>query len=217
MIPLDKIMKKKRIFILEGADNLGKSYQARYLEKSYKFHILNQPNADNTLGYLRNDLKYDESIDITVRQLFHAFQNSVDIFEFPQHTNIIMDRCYLSNIVYSTVMGVDTHVIEMMIKMNKTIWEKYLSEYEINLICFTSNAPFKEADDADVYESANVWDKLSEEYITHLVQNKNNNSIFPRNVKCSIMDISLMSKEEVSSALQREIYKVPLLLNENEI
>ena len=188
---------KKRIFILEGADKLGKSTHAKAISDMYKIKLVKQPNADNTLGYLRQDLKYDSDIDITVRQMFHGFQNSVDIFEFPKDDVVIMDRCYLSNIVYSTVLGVRADVVDMMVRMNKTIWEKYLSEYDITLVCLVGAKPFKKANEEDVYESADKWKELNNAYIKELVDHEEGNDLFPLNVKCKILDVSIMTEQDV--------------------
>jgi nicotinamide riboside kinase len=193
---------KKKIIIFEGADNLGKSYQANQLSKKFDIKIVNQPNPDNTLGYLRDILKYDKLLDITTRQMFHGFQNSVDIFEFPHDELVIMDRCYLSNVVYSSIMGVDEHIIDMMIKMNRTIWERYLSNYDIELVLFTAQSPFQDANEEDVYEVTDNWKDLNEEYKIRLMKNQIDYRIFPKNVKCHIADITLMSKEEVFNWLQ---------------
>lgn len=158
-----------KLIILEGPDGVGKSTQARRLCEALGAKLVVQPSGDNCLGFLRPIVKTNKSIEPFARQLLHTCSHIVDAYEdFGAHNKaIVMDRCYASALVYGKMTGLPQEQLDILAEIHQNTYRPLVKKhrYDVHYIQFTAKAPFRQADEQDVYEQASKWEALNEEYL----------------------------------------------------
>lgn len=71
---------KNKLFVLEGADGIGKSTQTEILLQHYNAKKIIQPNGENAVGFLREEVKQNVIYNPFERQLLHTVSHVVDAF-----------------------------------------------------------------------------------------------------------------------------------------
>lgn len=108
------------LIVFEGKDKTGKTTQAKLLvqklnEMNIKSEYIAFPNRETEIGklidrYLKKDLYYSPE---TIRLLFSAnrreMQNYI-IKALLNNVHIVLDRYYVSGLVYSKVLGIDAKI-----------------------------------------------------------------------------------------------------------
>jgi thymidylate kinase len=160
-------MTTKRLVILEGPDRSGKSSQASLLvdwfgKTSSSVKFMRQPSDDNSLGFLRDIVKGDShSLTSFERQLLHTCSHIVDAHR--DHEIIIMDRCYISALVYGSLTGMTLQQYELIEKIHQSVYSALYADREVDIVLFNRMTPLTDKDDS-FYENQVRWDDLRKFY-----------------------------------------------------
>lgn len=156
---------KPKLVIIEGADGVGKSTQAKRIAAKIGAKIVSQPSDKNAVGFIRQIAKYHETLSSMERQLLIAVSHTVDSFtEFDQQESIVMDRSFLSGIIYGKLNGVPE---DKMMILNQLLSTIYLNRTNLKYdtkVCFITRPRRLNQTAEDVFEKSIQWNKLNDEY-----------------------------------------------------
>ncbi len=157
---------KHKLVILESADNLGKSTISKQLSTMINASILQQPSASNTLGFLRGIVKGKTSISPFERQLLHTISHTVDLYETMLYsdTNIVMDRSYISALIYGELSGLDEFELSLIYDIHHRLYSKLQDKYDVTICIMTRSRPFASKDNS-FYEKTLNWDDINNGYL----------------------------------------------------
>ncbi|SIO93961.1 deoxynucleoside kinase [Vibrio spartinae] len=128
---------KNKLVILEGVDGSGKTTIGKLLKDSLNCDFLIQPNGSNKLGFLRDILKSnDKEFDKLARQLLHTCSHIVDYYDLITSINktIIMDRSYISALVYSSAQGENNKNIQLLKSIHNSVYGNLSDKFDIYII-----------------------------------------------------------------------------------
>lgn len=156
----------KTLIILEGPDRVGKtSFAKRYANDTLGTFLLSQPNPTGPLGFLRDIVKYDLSIENFARQLLHAVSHIWDTHLFGEYDHIIMDRSYISGLIYGRGTGLTEDQIGILRGIHRNAHNHIIQKYgfHVLIVNFSPSKPFGPKDDS-MYERLLGWDMLKDTY-----------------------------------------------------
>lgn len=158
-------MNKRKLIILESADNLGKSTLSKLLASKLDATIMQQPSSDNSLSFLRKIVKEDRSIEPFPRQLLHTISHTVDLYEKMQvgSGDIIMDRCYISALIYGKLTNLSLPELELIQNIHSHLYAQLEHSFDVHIFILTRNKPFA-CKDNSIYEKTLDWDDINDEY-----------------------------------------------------
>lgn len=158
-------MHRKYLVILEGPDRVGKSTFAKKFAEKNQYFLLSQPNSLGPLGFLRDIVKFDLTIDNFSRQLLHAVSHTWDTHLFNEYDHIIMDRSYISGLIYGRGTGLSEEQLDILREVHRSIHSEILTKnnFKILIVNFSPSEPFGEKDDS-IYERLLGWKMLRDTY-----------------------------------------------------
>ena len=166
-----------RLIVFEGPDGVGKSTQVKKLYDKFKADglkvaLISQPSSDNELGFLRQEIKTNRDYSAFERQLLATCSHIIDSFHLAWNGAdvVIMDRCYLSGVVYGRRTGCNEQQIALLMKVLTTVYHiaarRTLEPFDhIDVIFIDANNRL-DRPDGDVFESGITWQELRNEYRT---------------------------------------------------
>lgn len=126
------------LFVFEGVDSVGKTTIAKeiakMLRKKFRVEYYSFPgNEPRTLGDLVYKLHHSSSIKLksiepTSLQLLHIAAH-IDVIQrnikndYKKNRIIILDRFWFSTIAYGMEQGINTNILNLMIKLENIFWE----------------------------------------------------------------------------------------------
>jgi len=156
---------KPKLIILEGADGCGKTTQTNLIAQKLDAKIISQPSRDNLVGFIRDVAKKDLTLNAFERQLLIAISHTVDSFtKFDGESNIVMDRSFISGVVYGKMTGVPTPKMMMINQILSSIYLNAASGKYDTKIFFIVRPERLDNPDKDVFESSIKWEDLNKEY-----------------------------------------------------
>jgi thymidylate kinase len=204
-------MSKPKLIVLEGPDRIGKTTQLRELASRFKAKILVQPSEDNSVGYLRNIVKNDKSLLPGERQLLHTISHIFDANEqFDYKSNVIMDRCHISALVYGKITGVENNLSAMIQDIHKSAYTAVAAVYDIHVVFMTRETPYN-LQETDEFEKTINWNNLREAYETMYDVHRTRRRIFTfpesKFAQESVhrVDVGNMSVQEVTDLIVRRV------------
>lgn len=156
----------KKLIILEGADGTGKSTQAQFLTEHYGAKLIEQPSRDNLVWFLREEAKRNPDYTAFERQLLIAISHVTDSFtKFLGIDHIVMDRSYLSGLVYGKLTGVDQKKMNLLTQVLATVYKNAAEAhgYEVSIVFFLGSDRLDQPD-SDIFESTLKWGHVNEHY-----------------------------------------------------
>ena len=198
-----------QLIILEGPDGVGKSTQAKNLCDALNAKLVVQPSGDNSLGFLRPIVKTDKTIEPFARQLLHTCSHIVDAYEDfgPHNTAIVMDRCYASALVYGKMTGLPENELDILQQIHQNVYRPLIAKhgYNVTYVQFTATEPFRDADEADVYEKAAKWHSLNDEYLKLFKTLSPQNTLVADAEKHVLLNIDGKTPEAVTKEIMAHI------------
>ena len=155
-----------KIIVLEGPDGSGKSTQAKYLAERYNARLIEQPSRDNLVWFLRQEAKQNPNYTAFERQLLIAVSHTVDSFtKFSGNENIVMDRSYLSGLVYGKLTGVEKYEMALLTQVLATVYKNAIENhgYEVSIVFFLGSNRLDKPDE-DIFEQTLTWGHVNEHY-----------------------------------------------------
>lgn len=211
-----------KLIVLEGPDSVGKTTQIKILQNKLNAKLIVQPSNDNIVGFLRNIVKNDNSLDQSTRQALHTVSHVVDAFtEFNldkkfedqpvfngvaknYYQNIIMDRCHASTYVYGEVTGVSKSLNETLLKIHQCVYKHTLQKFDIKIIFLDRNERM-EAKLTDAFESTFNWNSLREKYKEFYDMTKSNTFLFSQDETIARVDTTGLTMEEVTEEIMKVV------------
>lgn len=156
---------KKRLIVLEGSDGTGKSTQAEAIAKHYGGKVIKQPSDDNLVWFLRGEAKKNPNYNPFERQLLMALSHTVDSFtKFNGEETIVMDRSYLSGLVYGHLSSVGKYEMALLTQVLATVYKNAVEgKFAVDIVFFLG-ANRLDKPDNDVFESTLQWGAINEHY-----------------------------------------------------
>lgn len=155
-----------KLVILEGADGLGKSTQANILAEKLGANLIRQPSPDNIVSFIRSEMKTNPAYTALERQLLGAISHTVDAFtKFQGEASIVMDRSWLSGIIYGKRTGVEPYEVELLSQILSKVYQYNTrgDTFDVHVIFMDGTKRLDQPDD-DVFESGTNWGELTAEY-----------------------------------------------------
>lgn len=156
----------KRLIVCEGPDGSGKSTQAEFLRERYGAKLIKQPSDDNLVWFLREEAKRNKDHSPFERQLMIAISHVVDSFtKFAGEENIVMDRAYLSGLVYGKLTGATPAQMNLLTQVLATVYKNAVEaqNYKVSIVFFLG-ADRLDKPDNDIFESSLKWGTINEHY-----------------------------------------------------
>ncbi len=156
---------KKRLIVLEGPDGTGKSTQAEILAKRYNGKVIKQPSDDNLVWFLRTEAKKNPNYNPFERQMLMAISHTVDSFtKFNGEETIVMDRSYLSGLVYGHLSSVGKYEMALLTQVLATVYKNAVEgKFDVSIVFFLGSDRLDKPDD-DIFESTLKWGHINEHY-----------------------------------------------------
>jgi thymidylate kinase len=158
-------MAKPKLIILEGADGLGKTTHAKMLAAHFDAKLISQPSDDTPIGFIRSEAKTNPEYTGLERQLLIGISHTYDAFsKFHGMRSIVMDRSYISGMIYGKLMGLKEANLELLTKIMSKVYHQNISDrYDTTVFFLTAKQRFN-ASDKDIFETRIKWDDLKREY-----------------------------------------------------
>jgi thymidylate kinase len=160
---------RPKLIILESPDGLGKSTQASLLFNRFypEAKLISQPSDDNVIGFIRSSVK-DPNTNWTAmeRQMLISLSHCVDAFTcFDSSTNIIMDRSYISGLVYGKLTNAPEDKMKTLINCLKAVYTYNIAlKYDVYVIIFDAKNRFNKTSH-DFFETQTKWENLRDFYL----------------------------------------------------
>ena len=195
-------MNKPKLVIFESADGCGKTTQCELLAKRINAKRLQQPNSQNCVGFIRSIMKSCESINSDDRQYFAGFSHIVDaLTEFDGKSNMVMDRCYLSALVYGKLTKSTPEKLDMILKVLKQVYaQSILGKYDVSIIFLTRHSRY-DAEDDDVFEKNTKWNDLRDEYTSIFAKMMTKEIEFVGSESVHLLDVGEKTIEEIHNEI----------------
>ena len=140
------------------------STQAKLMEGRLGFKYLKQPNDQGKFGFIRDVVLNNPDLSILQRQLAHVFSAINDSFEyFDGGSDLVMDRSFLSTLVYGKIMGLSKNEYILLFDLNIAPFMDIFKKYYPVILIFTADKPFGEADNT-YYEKFASWSDIKHAY-----------------------------------------------------
>lgn len=154
-----------KLIVFEGADGLSKTTQVNLLQKKTNAKLIRQPSEEGPLGFLREEVKHNKQYLIFERQLLHTISHVYDACVYYNGQDLIMDRCFLSGLVYGEVFGLFPNQLSLVHKLNRKVHFERLEAagYEVHLVLLDGEKRFNAAD-GSIYENESSWIKVRDKY-----------------------------------------------------
>lgn len=193
---------KPKLIILESADGCGKTTQCEMLAKHFNASILQQPNANNCVGFIRGLMKSCETINSDDRQYLAGFSHIVDAYtKFDRKSNLVMDRCYLSALVYGKLTKSSPEKLDIVLKTLKEVYsQNILGHYDVHIVFLTRHSRYDVADN-DVFEKTTKWNDLRDEYNSLYDKMSKNEISFIGKENIYLLDVANNTIEEVHNTI----------------
>lgn len=193
------IQSRPKLIVIDGPDGLGKTTLAESIISDLSASIVKQPSPDNIVGFIRGEVKENPNFTAMERQLLIAVSHTVDAFSrFTGSENIVMDRSYLSGLVYGKLTGVSNYNLVLIRQLLSTIYTKTMGEkYDVHIIFVTGSKRFDQPDE-DFFESSIPWDQLNNDYVALYNSMVGDDKLyaFSNEEKVSLVDMTGGTKEE---------------------
>lgn len=198
---------KPKLIIFESADGCGKTTQCDLLVKHLNAKLLQQPNSSNCVGFIRGLMKTCETINSDDRQYFAGFSHIVDAFtHFDGKENLVMDRSYLSALVYGKLTKATPEKLDLILKVLQKVYaENIVGKYDIHIVFLTRNARYDQADD-DMFEKNTKWNDLRDEYNRLYNEMLKKEVVFVGDETVHLVDVADMSIDEIHNIIKEEIH-----------
>lgn len=201
-------MANKKLIICEGPDGTGKSTQAKILVEKYNARLIEQPSRDNLVWFLRKEAKENPDYTAFERQLLIAISHVTDSFtKFLGNENIVMDRSYLSGLVYGKLTGVDKAKMNLLTQVLATVYKNAAEShgYDVSIVFFLGSDRLDKPDN-DIFESTLKWGHINEHY-KHMYGEllRKEWSAFSKNEKILQIDSLLGTVTEISDRLAKAL------------
>lgn len=192
-------MNKLKLIVLESADNLGKSTLSMQLSTITNASIIQQPSASNTLGFLRRVVKEKTTISPFERQLLHTISHTVDLYEtmLISKNNIVMDRCYISALIYGKLSGLDDYELSLIYDIHHSLYSKLQDKYDVTICILTRSKPFASKDNS-VYEQTLIWNDINNGYLKFVENQKRSKQSYFTNTET----IKLIDRDELRNDIE---------------
>ncbi|KJY85656.1 hypothetical protein TW84_21390 [Vibrio neptunius] len=188
----------KRLIIIEGADKVGKSTVISLLKESLGAFVISQPNGKGKVAFLRELLKSDTyEFSSFSRQLLHTCSHINDFYEFMSgHDSIlVMDRSYISALIYGKADGESDANLELLKKIHNSVYGDLSYNFKIDLFVLCASSMLVKSDNS-YYER-----NLDMQYINSLykkLDDKNSDYYFGSKEKIHFVDVdSFYSPEAI--------------------
>ncbi|WP_175470048.1 hypothetical protein [Desulfoluna spongiiphila] len=148
--------------MLDGADNTGKSKLSENLAREINAIVIQQPSPSNSVGFLRNVVKKEQNIEPFARQLLHSISHTVDFYEtmLISENTIVMDRCYISALVYGELCGLNQNQLNLIHNIHKSIYSRLNNLFDVHIFILTKKQPFR-TNDESIYEQVLNWQDIN--------------------------------------------------------
>jgi len=196
-------MAKPKLIILEGPDGVGKTTQAKRIAEVLKAKIVSQPSTDNCVGFIRAEAKNNKSFSGLERQLLIGISHTVDAFtKFRDDENVVMDRSYLSGMVYGKLTGLDGYEVALLTNILSSVYKTAMGDrYDVDVIFLTAEARLDEPD-TDVFESTIQWTDLRQEYTTFFQYARDGRlALFSQDERVNKLSITGSTPEQVTNLI----------------
>lgn len=207
---------KKKLVILEGPDGVGKSTQAKILAAKFNARLVSQPSDDNIVSWIRAEAKKNPDFTALERQLLIAVSHTVDAFtKFQGVHNIVMDRSFLSGLVYGELMDLKPEYLVLIRRILLSVYQINLAnKFDLHFVFLSSKGRLDTADN-DVFEALS-WNRIAELYRKHYeaLTVRHEYFIEPKE-KVSLVDIT--GKDIETVAREIELATVTRLSNREEV
>lgn len=156
-----------KLIVLEGADGVGKSTLADSLVSHYNAIKVRQPSSQNSVKFLRDVVKKDPDFLPFERQLLHSVTHVVDVYELLDkitNTNIVMDRCYLSGLVYGKIMSLTEKQLDLLKRIQRDVHAWIQTKFEVHVLLIHRDNRL-DTPDQSLYEKALKWETIRDGYL----------------------------------------------------
>jgi thymidylate kinase len=194
---------KPKLLVIDGVDGIGKSTQVKVLANHYNAKIVAQPSGTNIVGYVRNEVKFNESHNPFARQLLHSLSHVVDAFtEFDGTQNVIMDRSHLCIHTYGPATGLTPEQCNLLFKIHQDIYAYTLKDkFDVSVIFLDRESKYKE-ELTDNFEKTFSWDNVRKLYLSLFDRLASTDDfVFSPNEKLYYKNIHTHAKEELTKEL----------------
>lgn len=152
-----------KLIVFEGVDGVGKTTQAKILMEKLGAKMIRQPSSDNCVSTIRSEIKLNPAYSALERQLLAAISHTVDAFTEFSDENIIMDRSYISGLVYGKTMGVDNYGMALIENLLSSVYQTAIKHnYDTHIVFMDADKSLKTADENDVFETN--WTQVRDAY-----------------------------------------------------
>jgi thymidylate kinase len=192
-----------KIIIFEGPDGVGKSTQIDMLMRDRRPHLLVQPNPDSSMSF-RDAVFNSNDLTPLEAQLMFCLSHMYDLYEYLNRFSgtLIMDRCYISGLVYGLV-GDRNKYLPLVISKMQDLHQRYLSSTDVRIIFMMPKARFNEPD-TDVFEKNLKWESIREGYegVLDALSEVSASSIMSSREKIMLLDNSNLTPEETHARIR---------------
>jgi hypothetical protein len=195
-------MGKPLLVILESPDGLGKTTQSKILSEKYQAKLIIQPSAENSLGFLRNEVKNNPLYNPSFRQALHTMSHIVDAFNYLDGScNVVMDRSFISTYVYGQVTHLEEFENDILLRVHQEVYRSFASKYKTIYVFLDANGKYKEGN-TDQFEGTFNWGHLRDAYVSFFagVANSGNPLLTEDEVIISV-NVHSKSIKEVSTEI----------------
>lgn len=207
-----------KLIVIEGCDSTGKSTQVKILQEKLSAKLIRQPSSENIVGFLREEVKNNESLSQSTRQCLHTVSHVVDAFtEFNlnktfgnglrftgnaigYYKNIVMDRSHASTYVYGEVTGLSQDLNEILLKIHQNVYKHTLSKYNIKII-FLDREERLEEKLTDVFEGTFNWKSLRERYLNFFEVTLKDKFLFSETESIYKLNVTNLTIDQVSEKI----------------
>lgn len=198
---------KQKLVIIEGSDGVGKSTQARILAEKLNAKLIIQPSKENIVSVVRAEAKLNPAYSALERQLLIAISHTVDAFtEFKADRNIVMDRSYLSGLVYGKATGVPPYEMELLNQILSSVYKENIKsgQFDVHILFLDTQKRLDEAD-KDVFEQTTKWQDLHDSYINMYADMRSGRKAFNDNERVTLLDVTGKTVEQVSKLIEQTV------------
>lgn len=195
-----------KLIIFEGPDGVGKTTQISMLREKFNTGLLVQPNPDSLMSF-KDFVFTSKNLTPIEMQLFFALSHMYDLYEKVRSYSgtLIMDRSYLSGLVYGSALGADVETLEKLALAMRDVHVKNLYDVDVRIVFMLPKNRLNKTSD-DIFEKNTKWEGLLDGYKELCRATiESSSGMFSSREKVLVVDNSNMTIEETHDRITKFI------------